>query len=490
MPARTIAACDLGATSGRVLLATVDASAGRLRLDVVHRFENRPVHYNGALHWDAPRLYGDVLTGLDAIRTQTARLDSVGVCTWGVDFALLGEDGTLLDNPHHYRDARTDGVMDEVAQAIGRDALYDRTGIQFLPFNTLYQLVAASRRTPQLLRQAETLLTWPDLLNFWLTGRRVCEFTNATTTQMLDWRTRGWATDLLQALDLPTHLLPDVVAPGTDLGEPRADVASTHPILSGARVMAPACHDTGSAVAAVACDAQTAFLSSGTWSLLGMEVDEPHVSPESLAANVTNEGGVAGTYRLLRNISGLWLLEGCLQRWRAEGRDVDLTQLLEAAAHEPAGRTLLNPDAPAFHREPSPAAVAAYARDTGQPVADSPATVARAVLDSLALAYRRTLLQLEAITGRHVTTIRVIGGGARNAVLNQLTADVTGRVVLAGPAEATATGNALVQLVALGDVPSIANARALAEHAQPPVRYEPTGTNWTDAIDRFETLHV
>jgi rhamnulokinase len=488
MPARTIAACDLGATSGRVLLAAVDASAGRLQLDVVHRFDNRPVYYHGALHWDAPRLYADVLTGLDAIRTRTPTLDSVGVCTWGVDYALLGEDGTLLDNPYHYRDTRTDGVMDEVVQTLGRDVLYDRTGIQFLPFNTLYQLVAAARRTPQLLRQAETLLTWPDLLNFWLTGRRVCEFTNATTTQMLDWRTKRWATDLLEALHLPTHLLADVVAPGTDLGEPRADVASVHPVLRGTRVIAPACHDTGSAVAAVACDGETAFLSSGTWSLLGMEVDRAHVTPESLAANVTNEGGVAGTYRLLRNITGLWLLEGCLQAWRAEDHDVDLTPLLEAAADEPAGRTLLNPDAPAFHREPSPAAVAAYARDTRQPVADSPAAVTRAVLDSLALAYRRTLLQLEGITGRHVTTIRVMGGGARNAVLNQLTADVTGRVVLAGPAEATAMGNVLVQLVALGDVRSIAEARALAEHAQPPVRYEPTGADWRDAIDRFETL--
>ncbi len=470
------------------MLATVDAAQGLLGLHDVHRFENRPVSYNGGLHWDAPRLYADVLTGLAATRAYVTSLDSVGVDTWGVDYALLGEAGTLLDNPHHYRDTRTDGVMAEVLQTVGRDALYDLTGVQFLSFNTLFQLVAAARQTPGLLRQAETLLTWPDLLNFWLTGRRVCEFTNATTTQMIDWRTGAWARDLLGALDLPTHLLPDIVAPGTDLGEARADVVAGTPMLRGARVVAPACHDTGSAVASVACGAQTAFISSGTWSLLGTEVDRPHVSPASRTANFTNEGGVAGTWRLLRNITGLWILEGCLRTWRDEGVHVDLEQLLDDATREAPARTLLDPDAPAFHRAPSPGVIAAYAAATRQPIPETAPQITRAVLESLALAYRRTVQDLERITGQPVTALRVIGGGARNGLLNQLTADVTGRVVLAGPAEATAMGNVLVQLVALGEVPTMAAARALAEAAHPPIRYEPSGVDWSVAISRFDDL--
>jgi rhamnulokinase len=488
MPVRHIAACDLGATSGRVVLATVDAAEGLMGLQDVHRFENQPVSYNGGLHWDAPRLYADLLAGLGATRAYTTRLDSVGVDTWGVDYALLGEGGTLLDNPHHYRDTRTDGVMDDVVAALGHEALYDRTAVQLLPFNTLFQLVAASRRTPRLLAQAETLLTWPDLLNFWLTGRRVCEFTNATTTQMLDWRTGGWATDLLASLQLPTHLLADIVAPGTDLGEARADVAAAHEMLRGARVIAPACHDTGSAVASVAGDAHTAFLSSGTWSLLGVELGHPLVSDASRTANFTNEGGAAGTWRLLRNITGLWILEGCLRTWRAEGMLVDLAQLLDDASREAPARTLIDPDAPVFHRAPTPDVLAAYARATNQPVPDTAARMARTVLDSLALAYARTLRQIEAITGRALTTVRVIGGGARNPLLNQITADVTGRLVLAGPAEATAVGNVLVQLVALGEVPTLAAARALAEAAYPPARYEPSGVDWREAGERFEAL--
>jgi rhamnulokinase len=271
-----VAACDLGATSGRVMRADVDVAGGRLALTEIHRFPTPTVARADGLHWDAPRLFDEVLTGLQDAAGRR-RLDALGVDTWGVDYGLLDADGQLVDLPFHYRDARTDGVMDAVCAHVGREALYDRTGIQFLPFNTLYQLVAEQRRRPDHLARAATLLTMPDLLHFWLTGTRAAEFTNATTTQMLDWRARAWATDLLTELGVPTHMLPRIVEPGTTLGTAVAAVTTRAPKLAGVPVIAPACHDTGSAVAAVPTGHGVAFLSSGTWSLLGTEVAGPQL---------------------------------------------------------------------------------------------------------------------------------------------------------------------------------------------------------------------
>ena len=468
--------------------ADVDAHAGTLALHEVRRFPTPTVKTVDGLHWDAPRLFDEILTGLQTA-AETAPLDGMGIDTWGVDYALLDDSGALLSLPFHYRDARTDGVMGDVIARIGRAAVYERTGIQFLPFNTLYQIVAERRVAPERLDRAATLLTMPDLLHVWLAGGRHVEFTNATTTQMLDWRTGTWAVGLLEALDVPTHMLPPVIAPGTRLGTPLASCVSRAPRLAGVPVIAPACHDTGSAVASVPSGAGVAFLSSGTWSLLGREVPSPIVSEAALAHNFTNEGGVAGTTRVLRNITGLWMLEGCLKGWRAEGQAFTVDELLASAAQRPPARVIVDPDDAVFHRAPDAAAVQAWCGRSGQVVPSSASDVARVVIDSLALAYRRGLRALEQVTGTPVHTIRVIGGGARNRVLNQATADATGCRVLAGPVEATALGNVVVQLLALGAVRTIDDGRGLVASAFPPEEFVPRGSQvWDAAAERFAQL--
>lgn len=482
------AACDLGATSGRVMRADVDTGVGTLALVEVHRFATPTSRDASGLHWDAHRLFDEVVAGL-ANASAPGRLDSTGIDAWGVDYALLGADGQLLAPPYHYRDARTDGLMDSVIARVGRDVVYQRTGIQFLPFNTLYQLMAEQRDAPDRLAHASTLLMMPDLLHHWLSGARAAEFTNATTTQMLDWQTGTWAIDLLQALDIPTHMLPPIVAPGTRLGLPLASCVARAPRLEGVPVIAPACHDTGSAVACIPSGNGVAFLSSGTWSLLGTETPSPVVTRKALAHNFTNEGGVAGTTRLLRNITGLWLLEGCLRGWHAEGRDFTVDEVLRGAQSRPVCQSVIDPDDAAFHRTPDAAAVQAWCARTNQPVPASATDVVRVVVDSLALAYRRVLHALEDVTGTPIHTIRVIGGGARNRVLNQATADATGCRVLAGPVEATAIGNIVVQLVALGAVRALGDARALVAAAFPPEEFTPRGiAPWDAAADRFAQL--
>ena len=470
--------------------ATVDVEVGTLVLEEVHRFATPTLTDATGLHWDAPRLFDEMLRGLDAA-SAGAPLDGLGVDTWGVDYGLLDERGDLLALPFHYRDSRTDGVMEDVLARVGRRTVYDRTGIQFLPFNTLYQLVAEMRAAPDRLHRAAVLLTMPDLLNHWLTGSRAAECTNATTTQMLDWRTGTWDTRLLDAVGVPTHMLPRLVAPGTRLGTPRAECTARIPRLEGVPVIAPACHDTGSAVAAVPSGSGVAFLSSGTWSLLGTETPAPVVTASALHHNFTNEGGVAGTTRVLRNITGLWLLEGCLRTWRAEGQDFSVASLLEGAALRPPARAFIDPDAPVFHRCPDAAAVQDWCARTDQPVPASATDVVRVLIDSLALAYRRGLHALEHVTGTHVHTLRVIGGGARNRVLNQATADATGCRVLAGPVEATALGNVVVQLVALGAVRTVQDGRALVAAACPPEEFTPRQTAaWDDAAERFDAIRA
>lgn len=469
--------------------ADVDMAAGTLALSEVHRFPTPTVMHGDGVHWDAPLLFDHLLHGL--ANAAVLPLDSLGIDTWGVDYALLDHTGALLGLPYHYRHPRTDGVMDAVVARLGRDAIYDRTGIQFLPINTLYQLVAEQRDAPDRLARAATLLTMPDLLQHWLTGAKGAEFTNATTTQMLDWRTGQWALDLLQALDLPTHMLPPVMPPGTRLGTPLPACVVKAPRLEGVPVIAPACHDTGSAVAAVPSGGGVAFLSSGTWSLLGTETAAPVVNAAALAHNFTNEGGVAGSNRLLRNITGLWVLEGCLSGWHAEGQTFTVDDVLSGAAQRPACRSLIDPDAAAFHRAPDAAAIQAWCARTNQPVPESATAVARVVIDSLALAYRRGVADLEQVTGTPVHTIRVIGGGARNRLLNQATADATGCRVLAGPVEATALGNIAVQLLALGAVRSLAEARALVATAFPSDTYTPRSRQpWDDAAARVASLHT
>jgi rhamnulokinase len=488
MPNRTSSrpylALDFGAQSGRAILARVDS--GVLTTEEIRRFKNEPVEYGGGLHWDVTRLWGEVRQALSGLEETPLR--GIGVDAWGVDYALLGEKGELLGNPYHYRDARTAGVMQEVFRKVPKEEIYRATGIQFMPINTLYQLFAAVRQSPSLLQTAKKLITIPDLFHYWLTGNAVCEFTIATTTQLVNPLTRTWAKELIDRLELPKHFWSEIVEPGTFLGKLLPDIAGNS-ALRDTPVIAPAAHDTASAVAAISARQGTAFLSSGTWSLIGTEVDEPVITSEALRLNFTNEGGVQGTTRLLKNVMGLWMLQCCRQAWSTPGgHSYDHSELMELAARQESFHSLVDPDHETFLRPVDmPAAMDHFCARTHQPAPRSPAGYVRAILESLAFKYRLVLASLEKLTGTRVERIRVIGGGAKNRLLNQLTADATGRTVVAGPVEATALGNVAVQLLATGAATSLQEVRAIVDRSYPAEVFEPLDTeNWNQQAERFE----
>jgi rhamnulokinase len=474
-------AFDLGAESGRAILGSL--RSGILEIKEAYRFPNDPVLSGQSLRWDILRLWLEMKRALDGLPVQ--KLDSIGVDTWGVDYALIGERGDLLENPHHYRDRRTDGIMEEVFRHVTREAIYSHTGIQFLPFNTLYQLFAASRSTPKLIDAAQALVTIPDLLNYWLTGSVVAEYTNATTTQFVDAKTRSWATGLLEELNLPARLLMPMIEPGTVIGTLKDEVSKA---LAGTPVVAPACHDTGSAFAAVSTGGKSAFLSSGTWSLLGAELRAPVMTAKARDLNFTNEGGVCGTIRLLKNIGGLWLLQACKRSWAASGQDFSYDELMKAAEAECCSfRSLFDPDDKAFlHPEDMTSAITQCCLQSGQAAPTTAPEYARAILESLAFKYRSVLDSLEDLTGTRFEEIRIIGGGSRNRLLNQFTADATGRPVVAGPVEATALGNIAMQMLATGTVASITEARQIIDRSFPVERFEPrTASRWHREYERF-----
>ncbi|HEY1678389.1 MAG TPA: rhamnulokinase family protein [Candidatus Sulfotelmatobacter sp.] len=476
-------AFDLGAESGRAVLGRLES--GILSIREVHRFSNDPVEYGGALHWDVARLWLEMRKALSLV--ESGELAGIGVDAWGVDYALLGERGELLQNPYHYRDRRTQGVMEEVFRKVSKEEIYRMTGIQFMPINTLYQLFAEQRDTPAIVAAAKTLITIPDLFNYWLTGNAVCEYTNATTTQMVDPVRRSWAVDLMQRLELPAALPAQIVEPRSIVGTLLPGVAG-NTSLSGTPVIAPACHDTGSAVAAISAREGTVFLSSGTWSLLGTEIDAPIITPEALRLNFTNEGGVNGTTRFLKNVMGLWMLQGCRNAWKAQGKSYEYGGLMAMAGAENAFAHLVNPDDESFLRASDmPGAVDEFCRRTHQPAPATPGAYVRCVLESLAMKYRVVLRNLEQLTGRCIEQIRVIGGGSKNRLLNQFTADAIGRRVLAGPAEATALGNIAVQILATGEASSLGEARAIIDRSFPTEVFEPSNTDqWLRHAERFE----
>ncbi len=488
MPDRTSSrpylALDFGAESGRAILARLDS--GVLTTEEIRRFRNDPVEYGRSLHWDVARLWWEVRQALASL--EETPLSGVGVDAWGVDYALLGERGELLENPYHYRDRRTTGVMEEVFRKVPKDEIYRATGIQFLSINTLYQLFVAARESPSLLKTARKLLTIPDLFHYWLSGNAVSEFTIATTTQLVNPATRTWATELIERLELPTHFWSEIVEPGTCLGTVLPGIARDS-ALRDTPVILPAAHDTASAVAAISARDGTAFLSSGTWSLVGAEVDEPVITPEALRLNFTNEGGVSGTTRLLKNVMGLWMLQSCRRTWNTPGGHADdHAELMELAARQEPFCCLVDPDHPSFLCPTDmPAAIAQFCTRTHQPAPESPAGFARAILESLAFKYRLVLASLEKLTGKRVERVRVIGGGARNRLLNQLTADATGRTVLAGPVEATALGNVGMQLLATGAASSLQEVRAIVDRSYPLEVFEPLDTEkWNRQAERFE----
>lgn len=476
-------AFDFGAESGRAVLAHLQS--GILTTEEVHRFPNDPVEYGGSLHWDVPRLWFEVRKALTAV--EEVELAGIGVDAWGVDYALLGERGELLQNPYHYRDRRTQGIMEEVFQRVSREEIYAATGVQFMHINTIYQLFAAQRETPSIVAAARQMLTIPDLFNYWLTGNAVCEFTNATTTQLVDPFRRNWASDLMQKVGLRAELPASIVEPGTIIGVLLPSIAQNSS-LPRTPVIAPACHDTGSAVAAITARDGTAFLSSGTWSLIGTELDAPIVIPEALKLNFTNEGGVNGTTRLLKNVMGLWMLQGCRNWWRTHGQTADYRELVELAAREPAFTHLVDPDDECFLRTTNmPAAIDDFCRKTNQPAPGSPGAYVRCVLESLALKYRTVLRGLEQLCGKRIEQIRVIGGGSKNRLLNQFTADASGLRVLAGPAEATALGNVAVQILATGAAGSLKEVRAIVDRSFPTEVFNPIDPErWHEQAKRFQ----
>lgn len=475
-------AIDLGAESGRVMLGRLDR--GVLSLSEVCRFPNEPVRQHGTLRWNIEALWAEIRRGLE--RASGDRIQSVGVDTWGCDYALLDERGNLVETPYHYRDARTNGVPEAVWQRVSFDRIYSVTGIQHLVFNTLYQLYAACRSTPEVIAAARSFGTIPDLLNYWLTGELRAEFTMATTTQFVDARTRDWAKGLLEDLDIPTRLLPEIIEPGAVLGPLKSEVC---PALAGTPVVLPATHDTGSAVASVFAGGGTAFISSGTWSLLGTELQAPIVTPKARDLNFTNEGGVCGTTRLLKNIGGLWLLQACRRSWAANGQEFGYETLLSAASTDAHPfQSLFDPDHHRFFQPPDMVtAISDYCRQTAQRVPDGPAAFARGILESLAFKYRLVLESLEEVTGARFEAIRIVGGGSRNRLLNQFTADATGRTVVAGPVEATALGNIAMQMLATGAVASLDEARRIIERSFPVARFDPVSTDlWDHHYPRFQ----
>ena len=476
-------AFDLGAESGRAVLGRIEN--GRVGFGEIHRFANTPIVESASLRWNVQALWREMqhaLTLVDGIQ-----LSGIAVVTWGVDYALLGRQGELLENPYHYRDARNGPAMTDALNTVSRDDIYARTGVQFLSINTLYQLVAARRHNPALLDAAHRFVMMPDLFNYWLTGEMVCEYTDASTTQLIDPKTRTWARDLFERFDLPVRIAPPIVEPGSLLGAIRPG-SNPRGTLGGTPVVATASHDTASAVAAIAARDGTAFISSGTWSLVGMEVDEPVLTPRAMQLNFSNEGGVEGTTRLLKNVMGLWLLQGCRKSWAQQGHDLSYDELSKAAVAEPAFQHLVDPDHVSFvNPEDMPGAIGRFCRQTDQPLPSTPGAYARAVFDSLALKYRIVIRELEQVAGLAIERIRVIGGGSQNALLNQLTADATGLPVIAGPVEATALGNIAVQMLATGGVSSLADARAIIDRSFEKTTFTPRDVDvWVRQSPRFE----
>jgi len=482
---KKLLAFDLGAESGRGVLGLFDGS--RLRLEVVHRFANGPVRTIDSLHWDVLRLYSEMLTTMRRCGADHGGIDCLGVDTWGVDFALLGRGDTLLGNPRHYRDPHTEGVMERAFATVPRQEVFRQTGIQFMRFNTLFQLLALQRDRSPLLDAAATLLFMPDLFHFFFTGVKANELSDASTSQMYDPVARGWAYGLVQAFGLPTQMLGSVIPPGTVLGPLRPALA-TDTGLNPVPVIAPASHDTASAVAAVPADAASwAYLSSGTWSLMGVELPAPLINEAALAYNFTNEAGVGGSTRFLKNIMGLWLVQECRRAWQREGGDYSYDELTQLAAAAPAFVSLVNPDDASFILPPNmPAALADFCLLTAQPVPTEPGAVIRCALESLALRYRWVLERLEELTGRKLEVIHVVGGGCQNSLLCQFTADACNRPVQAGPVEATAIGNVLVQALGLGLLGSLADARQVVRTSFDVTAYAPHDAGaWQGPYDRF-----
>jgi rhamnulokinase len=420
-------------------------------------------------------------------------LAGIGLDTWGVDFSLLDRDGALVSNPYHYRDGRTDGMLEEAFRRVPREEIFEQTGIQFMPLNSLIQLLSMVVNRSPALDIAETFLTMPDLFNYWLTGRKVCEFSNATTTQCYDPRRQDWAHPMLEQLGIPTHVFPEIVPPGTVLGPLSTSVAEEVGLSprGGLPVIAPACHDTGSAVAAVPAQGSGfAWISSGTWSIMGAELSDPVINEQSLAFNFTNEGGVCDTFRFSKNIMGLWLVQECRRTWARQGQEYSYDELTQMAAQAEPFQAVIDPDYSSFLRPGDmPARIQAYCQMTNQTVPQGKGEIIRCALEGIAFKYRWVLERVEEMLGHRLEPLHIVGGGTQNRLLSQLTADAIGRRVVTGPTEATATGNIIMQAMALGHLASLEEGRQVVRNSFEVITFEPTGeSGWDDAYARFVSV--
>jgi len=479
-------ALDFGAESGRAIVGRFDGD--QLSVEPVHRYPNTPVRMGGTLYWDFARQFGDILAGMRKASAE-GPVHSVSVDTWGVDYGYIDARGRLIGNPVHYRDTRHEKVPEEAFKVIPRDELYMATGIQHMSINTIFQLLSEVYANDPILEQAETLLMMPDMFNHFLCGVDVCEYTEATTGQTVDPWTKDWARPVLERLGIPTHFLPPIVQPGTELGSLLNEVAEATG-CTDARVIAGASHDTPSAVAAIPlAGPSTAYISSGTWSLVGLEVTEPVVTEASLAANLTNEGGYGGTITLLKNCMGLWLVQQSRNAlWPGEGAP-SYEEICDLAETGEQWTAFVDPDDPRFlWPGDMPTRVREYCEETGQPIPFETADLFRVIFESLALKYNWVVEQLSAATGRQIDRIHIVGGGSQNELLCQMTANASKREVVAGPVEATAIGNIVIQAIASGELRDLAEARELIARSFPMKTYQPKGYFWREPQERFAQL--
>jgi sugar (pentulose or hexulose) kinase len=469
-------AVDLGAESGRVMLGIV--SADKIRLEEVHRFINGPVEQNGALRWDFPRLMSEVKTGIGKAAKESGNIAGIGVDSWGVDFGLLDNNGNLIENPYHYRDSRTNGMIEKACELMSKREIYEHTGIQFAQHNSIYQLLSMRLADSPVLAKAKRLIFIADLVSYFLAGKPYAEYTLAGTSQLMDMRTGKWSRAIFEKMNLPIEIMPEVINPGTIVGTLTKNVAKE---IGCPRipVIAVASHDTASAVAAVPADRKTkwAYLSSGTWSLMGVETPNAIINDKTFAYPFTNEGGVKGTIRLLKNIMGLWLVQECKRQWQKEGEDLSYARLTELAEKAKPGQATIDVDDSQFYAPGQmPARINKYLAGTGQKPINDKGQMVRMILENLARKYADTINQLEDVVADSIDCLHVVGGGSQNTLLNQLTANATGKKVIAGPAEATAIGNILMQAGATGQIQDLSQGRDLIQNSFTPKEYRPQNT--------------
>ena len=484
---KQVLAFDFGASSGRAIIGRLED--GKIVMEEVHRFSNDPVHIGGTMYWDTLRQFFEIKQGIIKAK-QKGGFASVGIDTWGVDFGLLDEHGVLLESAVHYRDDRTLGMQEEVFKVIPKDELYDMTGVQFENFNTIFQLYSLVQKRPWLLERAKTLLLTPDLFNYFLTGEKKAEYTMSTTTQLMDTRNKVWSGKIMDALSIPKEIFPEIVASGSIVGDLSKEICDELGIKP-AKVVAVASHDTQSAVVAVPTQEDDfIFISCGTWSLFGTELKEPVIGKESYEFNVSNEGGYGGTYNFLKNIIGLWLAQESRRQWIREGKEYGFGELEQMAQKAEPFLSFIDPDSPEFNTTGDiPGRIRAFCERTGQKVPETIGDIMCCINQSLALKYRYTLEQIEATTGKHFNMINMIGGGIQSKLLCQMTASANNRKVLAGPVEATALGNIAVQLISLGEIKDVKEARQIIANSEKTYEYFPQDKEkWDEAYEKFKTI--